>query len=336
MNLNPPANSNGFQIEPINTHDPSPADPSANTNPPKLTEPFPTNEKPTKVSSEQQKPQPLPQEVPETRVEKKEVLNDMTLDQVLKFNTLSVDFGNVFPGQIVEEPIIILNNLTNTKVPFKIKVNCLTKEFDELDEYVFSMRRFNQNDDYNYNDTFLILLAQKAISYYRLAIKTPMYKGEAEVLGNIEISSAECPAKTIVIPIRARIIPPNIKCEKLIHIKSLNMSLIKLFMKTPKRQDFRISLKNQSKIGCVCEPLILKNDSTANFIDFNFYPAQITLNSQISTHFMMSVKCSLAESEIVNKEVRAVLVVRVRNSCVLFAYPMIIIIGDGKGGESIN
>lgn len=260
----------------------------------------------------------------------------MTLDQVLKINTQTVDFGDVFPGQILEETIIILNNLTNTKVPFKIKVNCLTKEFDELDEYVYSMRRPSPNDVFNYNDTFLILLAQKAISYYKLAIKVPLYREEAEILGNIEISSTECPAKNIIIPIRSRIVLPNIKCEKLIHIKSLNMSLIKLFMKTPKRQDFRIALKNLSKAHCVCEPSILKNDATANFMDFNFYPAQLTLNTQISTNFMMSVKCALTESELANKEVKAVLVIKVRNSSAIFAYPMIIIIGDGKGGDTIS
>ena len=59
----------------------------------------------------------------------------------------------------MEETIIILNNMNNTKVHFKIKVNCLTPEFDELDEYVYSMRRPTQKDVFNYNDTFLILLA---------------------------------------------------------------------------------------------------------------------------------------------------------------------------------
>lgn len=31
--------------------------------------------------------------------------------------------------------------MNETKVHFKIKINCLTKEFDDLDEYVYSMRR---------------------------------------------------------------------------------------------------------------------------------------------------------------------------------------------------
>jgi len=336
MNSNNPANDQGDQHEQSRDHESTTVDPPAQTNSPQQSEPQKSKEKQSEDSSEWNKNPSPPLETSEAPIEKEEVLHDMTLDQVLKINTQTVDFGDVFPGQILEETIIILNNLTNTKVPFKIKVNCLTKEFDELDEYVYSMRRPSPNDVFNYNDTFLILLAQKAISYYKLAIKVPLHREEAEILGNIEISSNECPAKNITIPIRSRIILPSIKCEKLIHIKSLNMSLIKLFMKTPKRQDFRIALKNLSKAHCVCEPSIIKNDAIANCIDFNIYPAQITLNSQISTNFMMSVKCSLPESEAANKEIKAILVVKVRNSSAIFAYPMIIIFGDGKGGDTIS
>jgi hypothetical protein len=90
-------------------------------------------------------------------------------------------------------------------VPFKIKINCLSKEFDELDEYVYSMRRPTTQDVFNYNDTFLILLAQKAISYYKLAIKVPNIMEEKEILGNIEISCNECKNGVIKIPIKSTI-----------------------------------------------------------------------------------------------------------------------------------
>ncbi|MEM7519059.1 MAG: DbpA RNA binding domain-containing protein, partial [Planctomycetota bacterium] len=44
-------------------------------------------------------------------------------------------------------------------------------------------------DVFNYNDTFLILLAQKAISYYKLAIKVPNIMEEKEIhqIGTIEV-----------------------------------------------------------------------------------------------------------------------------------------------------
>ena len=286
--------------------------------------------------------QPHPTEVataednPVEEVEPEEILSSLTLDQILKINSQVVDFGDVFPGQILEETIIILNNLSNTKVPFKIKVNCLTKEFDELDEYVYSMRRPSPNDVFNYNDTFLILLAQKAISYYKLAIKAPFHREEAEILGNIEISSTDCAGGNLIIPVKSRIVMPNIKCEKMISIKSLNMSLIKLYMKTPKRQDFRISVKNVCKVNCVGEPSILKNDALTSFIEFNFYPAQLSLNPGVSTNFMVSAKCNLPDAEVANKEIRAVLIVKIRNSSAIFAYPMVIIVGDGKGADSVS
>lgn len=296
---------------------------------PKLGEPIKQSESDT-TKPDQKPPADKPEEEPE------ESLQDLMLDQVLKINTQMIDFGDIFPGQILEETIIILNNLNNTKVPFKIKVNCLTKEFDELDEYVYSMRRPSPNDVFNYNDTFLILLAQKAISYYKLAIKVPLHRQEAEILGNIEISSNECPKKNIIIPIRSRIVMPNIKCEKLIHLKSLDMSVIKLFMKTPKRQDFRIALKNMSKVNCVGEPSVLKNDATTNFIEFNFYPAQLSLTQGAPANFMMSAKCLLSDAELQNKEVKCLLVIKIRNSSVIFAYPMIIIMGDGKTTENVS
>jgi hypothetical protein len=272
----------------------------------------------------------------EEKPEPEEILSMLTLNQVLKINTQVIDFGNVFPGQIIEETLIILNNLSNTKVPFKIKVNCLTKEFDELDEYVYSMRRPSPNDVFNYNDTFLILLAQKAISYYKLAIKVPFYREEAEILGNVEISSTECAGENLVVPIKSRIVFPNIKCEKLITIKSLKMSLIKLYMKTPKRQDFRIVVKNICKMNCVAEPSILKNDSDIGFMEFGFYPPQVTLNSGVPANFNMSVKCNLSEAEVANREIRGVIVIKVRNSSVMFAFPMIIIMGDGKSTDSTS
>lgn len=136
---------------------------------------------------------------------KTENLKEMDLKDVLKINNSVVNFGDLFPGQILEETVIILNNLTSTKVPFKIKINCLSEEFDDLDEYVYSMRRPTTQDVFNYNDTFLILLAQKAISYYKLAIKVPNILEEKEISGNIEITCTDCKNGRIVIPIKSRI-----------------------------------------------------------------------------------------------------------------------------------
>lgn len=278
------------------------------------------------ISSEQKLPK-----VDETSLtpKKEEILSEFTLQQVLKINVGVIDFGDLLPGQILEENLIIMNTLVNTKVPFKIKVNCLTKEFDELDEYVYSMRRPTNNESYNYNDTFLILLTAKSVSYYKVAIKVPNIKEEKEIIGSIELMSNECQG-TIIIPIKARIIIPSIKCEKMITLKSLGLPVVKLYMKTPKRQDFRINLKNMCKLNLIAELFILKNEDELRNMEFNFYPQNVNLPFNTPINFMMSAKCTGNESEILNKELHSVLIVKIKNSSAIFSYPIVILIGDGK------
>lgn len=259
-------------------------------------------------------------------------LSEMNIQDVLKVNCTQVDFGDVLPGQIIEETIIILNNMNKTKVPFKVKVNCLSEEFEELDEYVYSMRRPTPNEVFNYNDTFLIILAQKAISYYKLAIKVPNICEEKKILGNIEINSEATKESNIVVPITANVVLPKIKCEKMMRIKSLKMSVIKLFMKNPIRQDFRIALKNCASSGVFVEFGILKNDRLVDFIDCNFYPAQVNLQPHVANNFVMSVKTKHTDQDIMNKDIHFVLIVKVRNSSAIFSFPVLLTIGDGKSG----
>ena len=259
-------------------------------------------------------------------------LKDLKIQDVLKVNCAQVDFGEVLPGQIIEETIIILNNMNKTKVPFKVKVNCLSEEFEDLDEYVYSMRRPTPNEVFNYNDTFLIILAQKAISYYKLAVKVPNICEERVILGNIEITSEKTQDSTIVVPITAKICLPKLKVEKMMRIKSLNMSVIKLFMKNPIRQDFRIAMKNSGAAPVYAELSILKNDKLVDYLDFNFYPAQVSLQPAIVNNFVMSVKTRHTDQNILNKDIHLVLIVKVRNSSAIFSFPILLSIGDGKSG----
>ena len=310
---------------------------TADTDPtPKLDDP--ELEQPTSDKEQDESPTPPsdeknPKEDPKAEIEEEDKdLKDLKIQDILKVNCAQVDFGEVLPGQIIEETIIILNNMNKTKVPFKVKVNCLSEEFEDLDEYVYSMRRPTPNEVFNYNDTFLIILAQKAISYYKLAVKVPNICEERVILGNIEITSEKTQDSIIVVPITARIVLPKLKVEKMMRIKSLNLSVIKLFMKNPIRQDFRIAMKNCGAALVYAELSVLKNDRLVDFLDFNFYPAQVSLQPSIVNNFVMSVKTRHTEQNILNKDIHLVLIVKVRNSSAIFSFPVLLSIGDGKSG----
>ena len=156
-----------------------------------------------------------------------------------------------------------------------------------------------------------------------------MFKEEKEILGSIDLASNECQG-TISIPIRAKIVVPAIKCEKMITLKSLGLPVVKLYMKTPKRQDFRINLKNMCKLNLIAELFILKNENELRSVDFTFYPQNVNLPPNMPINFMMSAKCMGNESEILNKEIHCVMVVKIKNSSAIFSYPIVILIGDGK------
>ena len=259
--------------------------------------------------------------------EREELLDDTPLSAVLKVTKQAIDFGELFPGQIVEENLMITNNLQRRKVPFKIKVNCLAREFDELDEYVYSMRRPSPNEIFNYNDTFLILLAPKTLSSYKLAIKVPAVHAEQDILGAIEISSAECAGEPIIIPIRTRVVLPALRCEKMIYLNSIRMSVLKLFMKNAKRQEFRISLKNLVRQTMTVEFQALKNERHAH-LEFSFYPPSLSLSPLLSSNFIANVKSNKAEEEMEEDEVRCVLLVKMKNGSPIFGFPVIIVFGE--------
>lgn len=259
--------------------------------------------------------------------EKEENPSQMLLSEILKINKSTVDFGELFPGQIIEEQIVIGNSLSKKKIHFKIKINCLTKEFDELDEYVYSMRRPTNSENFNYNDVFLILLAPKTLANFKLAIKVPSIRAESEILGNVEISSSDAKLESIIIPIKSKIILPSIKLEKMIYFKSLGRYVLKLYMKNMKKQDFRISMKSSTKIAVPVEYQIMKHDKF-RYLDVNFYPPAMNLNPNFSSIFLMQVKSTLTEDEKEDKEVNALLLVKLKNATPIFSFPIIFVFGE--------
>jgi hypothetical protein len=251
------------------------------------------------------------------------------LFHALGISTLAIDFGDVMPGQILEETLILTNKLTDAKIPFHIKIQCLSREFDELEEYVYSMRRPTANDIYNYTDTFSILLLQEAMCYFKIAMKAPMVCSQTDIIGCIQISNSELGESLIVIPVKSKVRIPRLKCDKMIPLRSLDMSVIRLLMKNPKRSDFRISLKNLGVENLIADFSILKNPD-CGFIDYTCVPPQSLIQNKQTANFTLSVRCLLEKVPESLAEARSVLVAKIRNSSVFFAFPVVILMMKEK------
>jgi len=96
-----------------------------------------------------------------------------------------------------------MNNLQKTDVVFKIQVFCLEKQFDHLDEYVYSIWRPQEENSFDYNDQFLMILKSNSLSYYWIAIKVPNFRESMEIHGKVVISCQDTLTKEIVLPLKA-------------------------------------------------------------------------------------------------------------------------------------
>lgn len=77
--------------------------------------------------------------------------------QLLSAAQEEIKFGTVIPGNICEDDLT-LQGLLNETLLLQVEVVCHNKEFDELDEYVFSVRK---SFGYDYNEKLYLACKNK-------------------------------------------------------------------------------------------------------------------------------------------------------------------------------
>lgn len=125
-----------------------------------------------------------PEEEHEPEEEAEPVVTDLK-DCLTVSETGTIKFGKVFSGQIKEQKFTIENH-SRKKLTLKVKVVCSNKEFDDLDEYVFSIRKPPQ---YDYNDTYYVMMNEKDFITFHVAIKVPRIKQVKELVGQIKVTA---------------------------------------------------------------------------------------------------------------------------------------------------
>jgi hypothetical protein len=130
------------------------------------------------------------------------------IEDFLIVNTKKIDLGNTLPGQVKEEDLQIVYKdpiKKNYQLKVEVKVVCLSERFDELDEYVFGLRKPPMFD---FNDTFIIKMDPENKIILRCAVKIPNVKEEMIIEGYIKM---ECPnlEGKIQIPVSASVQYPK-------------------------------------------------------------------------------------------------------------------------------
>ena len=130
----------------------------------------------------------------------KMMIRSTIVNDILVVNRLSLVFGASFPGEVVEEPIEVINK-SAMDITYKVHVICEDSDLEQLDEYVFSMRK---TGGYDYNDKYMIMQSSGVKSCYRIALKVPNFKEPRQIRGKLIFFSDDFRGK-LVIPICCRV-----------------------------------------------------------------------------------------------------------------------------------
>lgn len=239
-----------------------------------------------------------------------------------------VDFGTHSPGQIWEESLEITNK-SHYNLLVQIEVDCLNSELQEIDEYVYSIRR---SYDQDYNDRHFIIMTPLSTASFKLALNVPLVRLSENVLGEARIF-VQGLAGMYRVGLSSSITTPKVICPReLYHVES-KCNLVKLCVKRGKKQETKIPLKNASKVPVVLElefytpkHIAAKERKYCCIV----YPNVITLLPEATGFVTLYVKNLVSEKDESNKEVQEqaietikdVLVGRVVNSAVFYSFAL--------------
>ncbi|KAL4511898.1 hypothetical protein ABPG72_012743 [Tetrahymena utriculariae] len=260
------------------------------------------------------------------------------VNEILQLSIDSIKFGIVFPGNIFEEQVQIVNK-TNETVFIKVVGLCLNPEFDSHGEYVYSIRK---TINYDYNEKLMFSIPGYQSIKVHIALKVPNINEEKLIKGSFAVTVNGYDSY-ISIPITSTVEIPKIVCTRQLFHASHSSKVIKLAIRRGKKSDCKIPFKNTYSYTLQLEPFWLSDQTNqqhvTNLKDGSLCPFQLNLSPQVITVqpkslFMINLLLrpnqyfkEYNEKRMVTGDktplhIKNVLIFRIVNSSLLFHYPV--------------
>ena len=250
----------------------------------------------------------------------------LTIHDILLITRRSIDFGTCMLGQITEESFEVTNR-SNQNILLQIEVDCFNPELQETEEYVYSLRRSNNQD---YNDRHYIIMTGLSTASFKMALKVPLVKSASEIIGETKFSVQGLQG-AFCITMQSNIITPKITCPKILYNPQIKCEMLKLAVKKGKKQEAKIPLKNESDIPVTIE----LGFYTPRHIELErkycclIYPNIITLPPQTTGAISLYIKDVSSGNNDVKKDncnslevIKEVLIGRVVDSAVFYSFAL--------------
>eukprot|EP01017_Pseudomicrothorax_dubius_P020293 TRINITY_DN2218_c0_g1_i4.p1 TRINITY_DN2218_c0_g1~~TRINITY_DN2218_c0_g1_i4.p1 ORF type:complete len:533 (-),score=152.22 TRINITY_DN2218_c0_g1_i4:541-2139(-) len=230
-------------------------------------------------------------------------------------------FGLVLPGQILEEDLEIKNK-TKQNVVVRVQVLCLNQEYDDHDEYVFSVRKASILD---YNEQFIVMVGPLATLHMKVALKVPSIKSKTKLVGVTQISVKDLDS-LIRLPIEANAEVPVIYSNKELYLHPLPYPVIKIAYKNGKKQDYKIPIRNNSSFAVSLEYELMNDseeESPVDFIECFCFPMSAVVPANGVTLLTLMVKplTNVNWREVPRRQnLKKMILAKVKNSSLIFHF----------------
>jgi hypothetical protein len=230
------------------------------------------------------------------------------------------NFGTVLPGQIIEEEFEIRNRMKQPLV-IRIVTKCHNAEFDDLDEYVFSLRKASVME---YNDQFYVMLSPSATLNMKVALKVPSPKvaqKRYKLSGEIQVAFKDKPEKFKRFLIEAQVEFPQISFAKELYINPIKVPIVKLAYKNGKKQDYKMPVRNTSNFPVTLEYELLHDNETCEPFEAFCFPLSGTVPANGLSLLTLIVKpLGNAGKDNNRSHYKKMLLAKVKNSCIIFNF----------------
>lgn len=254
-------------------------------------------------------------------------------------NNISFDRGIIFPGSIDEVELAV--GLRDDAIPdddpaaaylLRIIALCSNTEFNDLDEYVFSVR---SNERYEYYEEVRFRIKKREKAQVRIAVKVPVVRTPYQINGTLTIQLEN--TIPVVLPISCKSEMPQIVCMKELFEVEEGTRIIKI----PAKKSMRIPpipFKNCSPFTFVLE---IETATTENFSDRPYdIISQSTTNCMANAPFFVNLQLktnmSYRGALPVSDTIRKVLLLKVKNSTVYFSYPIEAYVFEGTAASAVS
>lgn len=240
-------------------------------------------------------------------------LEKVDWENAIQISTNEVNFCKMLPGQIMEKEFSVTNP-TKASMEMRILVECLTEGFDDLEEYVFTLRSSDSN---NYHHRHRTLFVPYSRAYFKVALKVPNVKEQKEIKGKIILqigNKGEIPSAQLEIPLIVKAELPSLYCPKTLELSPF--PCLRLTAKKGRKTEYKIPLRNDSCFDMNFNIEIISKDS-----DALLFPSGNGgfLASNTSGVILVGVRGAIQTKKLIS---RKILVLKVKGSSLLISIPI--------------